>query len=327
MKKNKLFTRFMANNIIFERLFVHNQLLDCQMQKFLITFVLIVTIFPGIKAQDKIVTWKNDTIECRIDKNGKRFVNFRISQSGVTTYGKLEQSEIKQLIINDIRLAPIPRKTSFKNWRIELSGGPAFLLDNSDEAKEAAMKQGLTRRQADDYYKQIMQGWQGSGNIHYYFNSWFAAGINNRFFTSGADVWATIDPHDGVHLYYGKMKETMYMHYMGGSLLVQPALVRDQKLRPNVAVSAGMAFFRDEASVLESNLLIKGKAFGFTAKTGLEYFSDPRLSVGLSSSLFYSKIKKITVNNGQTSTTIKLDKNEREDMTSLDISAGFTFYF
>jgi hypothetical protein len=85
--------------------------------------------------------------------------------------------------------------------------------------------------------------------------------------------------------------------------------------------------YRDESMLLSTSYLFTGKGFGLTFDLGMEYFILKQLSVGANLNLFGSKIRKITLNDGNSSTTIKMDKEDSENISSLDLSAGMKIYF
>lgn len=290
------------------------------------SFFILSIVFLG-HAQDKIITVENDTILCKVIRNNNHFISFMMNQQGIQTQGKLDRLKLKQIIISTQE--PYSKATIpvFNRWRVGLSGGLGYLVADIKAGKTAAMTLGLTQDQADEYYNQLTLGWQAGANIHYLLQPDFGVGINYRFFNSNADLWVTMDPHDGVNLYYGKMVESMYVNYVGASVFALQPLTANKKLLINSAISAGLTMYRDEASMLESKYLLTGKAFGLTFDLGLEYFIVKNISVGADLNLFASKIRKMTLGDGNTSTTMKLSKENYENISSLDLSAGLKIYF
>jgi len=215
---------------------------------------LMLCSFTFSFAQDRIVTINNDTILCKIVRKGTHSITFRQNTGPVQTTGRIDRIEVKELIITETtdRL-PEPGIPS-QRLRLSLTGGLSYLLASTEDAKVTAMAQGWTQQQADSYYRQLKLGWSGSAGLHYLFDSGIGLGLNYRFFTSGADEWVTIDPQDGVNLYYGQMKENMYVSYAGPSLLTIQSSGNGDKLRITSAVSAGMMFYRNEASVIQNKL-------------------------------------------------------------------------
>lgn len=297
------------------------------MKQILLAFIaLIFTILSGI-AQDKIITTNNDTIDCKVIGNSTRLVRFRLISNGIETQGKLDRARVKQIIISNEPTTTKVINPIFNRWRIGFSGGAGYLVADTKKGKDAAMSMGLSEDQADVYYKQLTLGWQAGANVHYFLQPDLAVGLNYRFFTSNADLWATMDPQDGVHMYYGKVVDNMYVNYGGISIFASQPLTANHKLYMNSAISAGISMYRDESTLLSTSYLFTGKGFGLTFDLGMEYFILKQLSVGANLNLFGSKIRKITLNDGNSSTTIKMDKENSENISSLDLSAGMKIYF
>lgn len=288
--------------------------------------LLLLFALPG-QAQDRIITWQNDTISCTITKQNAHYIRFTVNQNGIETKGKINRSEIKEVLYYE---GSKPTDISYQSpyrWRMAASGGLGYMLGDTDPGRDEMTRQGLRQEEIDDYFDQIMWGWQASASAHYYLQPDLALGLQYRFFTSSADLWATFDPQDGLNLYHGPLSETMYINYAGPSMLSEYFLSRNHQLRLTAAVSMGLAFYRDETTMLETNLLMTGKAFGMTSELGLEYFVSPRVSVGVSLSAFLSKLGKVKLDTGYNSDTYDLEDEDKQSISSLDLSAGLRYYF
>ena len=288
--------------------------------------LLLLSALPG-HAQDRIVTWGKDTISCTITGQNAHYIRFTIEQNGLITKGKINRSEAKEVIYDEgSKLAEIRSRQPFR-WRVAASGGLGYMLGDTDPGREEMARLGLRQNQIDEYFNQIMWGWQSSASLHYYLQQDLALGLHYRMFTSKADLWATFDPQDGMNLYHGPLKETMYVNFIGPSLFSEYSLSRDHQLRLVGSVSLGMAFYRDEATMLEANVLLTGKAFGGVLELALEYFMAPRLSVGMGLSVFVSSLGKLKYDDGYNAGTYKLEDEEIQSISSFDLSAGLRYYF
>jgi hypothetical protein len=248
-------------------------------------------------------------------------------QNGIETEGKLNRDQIKQLIISNENSEPQIGNTMQHRWRAGFSGGLGDLLGSTDKSKSSAMSLGLSEAQADEYIRQLLIGYQAGASVHYFLKADLAVGLNYRIFASTADLWINMDPMDGVHMYYGEMKENMYVNYTGVSVFSRLPLTANRKLELNTAISVGMSMYRDETSILASNYLITGTSFGSTYDLGLEYFIIKNVSLGANMNVFSSRIKKLTINDGNSTNTVTLSKADRENVSSLDLSFGLKFYF
>ncbi len=294
--------------------------------RLLIPALLLLLAFRG-QAQDRIITWGKDTISCTITNQGAHYIRFTVEQNGVKTKGKINRSEAKEVIYDEgSKVAEIVNGEPYR-WRVAASGGLGYMLGDTDPGRENLRRQGLRQAEIDDYFDQILWGWQSSASLHYYLQQDLAVGLQYRFFTSTADVWATFDPQDGVNLYHGPLKETMYVNFVGPSLYAEYSLSRNHRLRFSGSISLGISFYRDEATLLETSLLMTGKAFGGLSELGLEYFVAPRLSVGVSLSIFQSSLGKLKYDDGINTGTYDLEDEEIQSISSFDLSGGLRYYF
>jgi len=282
----------------------------------IVTFSLLITC-----AQDKIITWKGDTIEGRVIRKGNKSIFFEKYEGSVRTTGSIDRLEVRELQMGE-KAGSVPESNlPYHTLDLAVAAGPSYLVASTKDARTQAVQLGMTREQADSYYRQLKLGWSGSAQAHWYFLPGMGAGLHYRFFVSGASEWVTLDPQDGVNLYYGEMKEKMYVSYLAPSLKTVQRYGKEGKFIVSSAVSAGITFYRDEASILQNNVLLTGKAFGTSLEIGTDYLITDHLSMGLKIGLFSSKLRKVTMDNGTDQSTVELDKEKYENVSAADLSA------
>lgn len=288
----------------------------------LIFSLLVVVLTYG---QDRIITVSGDTILCRVLRQGPSVVSFEQVQGESRTTSRIDRSQVS--FIETGIYGPEPGDERLAEGRLDLSfsGGPSWLTASTKEAKAQAMQLGLTQAQADSYYRQLKFGWSGAANAHWMVAYGTGAGIQYRFFTTGAEEWATFDPQDGQNLWYGKMKETIYIQYAGPSMKTYAPLGRSRHLMVHSALSAGWMFYRNEVSALNSFSLVTGNNFGYSLEAGLDCFITPRIALGLKLSLFASKMKKVDIDDGVSKSTMELPKDQYENVSALDLLGGIRF--
>jgi hypothetical protein len=102
---------------------------------------------------------------------------------------------------------------------------------------------------------------------------------------------------------------------------------RSKRIGVNSSFAIGPAFYRDELEMLNDQVLIQGVALGTNLTLGLEYFFRSNISLGLESSLFSSQAQKVTVTTAHSSEEIKLEKENYENLSRLDLSLGIIWYW
>jgi hypothetical protein len=299
------------------------------MKKNLVSAILIFIACFSANAQDKIITLDKDTINCKISKVTHKDIFFEITTSGITTSGKLPVDSISDYTIHaETRNTKETGKSSEPYYRLRFgaTGGMGYLLASSADAEDQMKAMGFDPDKVESYYSDLKSGLFANADISYFFNQEFGAGLKYKFFDTNGSIEGYIDPHDGVNLYYTTFKEQVYVNYAGAAFIYQDFINSKKSLKLNSSYSVGLAYYRDEAEVMDQYFLLKGKNIGFDISVGLEYFITPDISVGTDLSVFYSKIQKMTLSNGSTSTSMDLEKENYENLSRLELSIGVRFY-
>lgn len=293
---------------------------------FTIAFIWLVSL---AKAQDRIITLQNDTINCKISKISSSNISFKIKNGSVLTNGKIERDKVLSYfsenagnIDNTNFLATNPGG----RWRLGLSGGLNYLTGSSSKAEMALVQRGISKQDAKSYYSSLKLGQSGGADLHYMISKTYGAGLIYKFYSTNGMVESFFDPQDGVNLIFGKMDEKIYVNYAGLSFYSEQFLKANPRLKLSSYYSAGMAFYRNEAIVVNTPFLLTGKAFATNLDIGMEYFVFPKISAGINLSYFLSSLKKLTLNNGNSTTTQELDKENYENISRIDLSVGIRFY-
>ena len=213
-----------------------------------------------------------------------------------------------------------------KRWRIALTGGMGYRVASSKDSKQLFTQQGFDKSQVDSYFKGIKWGPKASAQVHYLFKENYGIGIDYQFHYGSGSMNGIIDPQDGVTLYYGELKDKIFTNYIGLSLY-EEIWVKPEVWNFYAQASFGITYFRQENETFYSPVLITGKAPGINAEAGLDYFITPRIAVGANLNCFLSTISKIKVDDGTSTTEIKLEDKQREGLSRLDAGVGLRFYF
>jgi len=293
--------------------------------------ILTIAFFSVVfltKAQDRIVTTQNDTIDCKISKVTSSDIFFTLKTGNVITKGKVDRSNVLSYYSENSEagenagfIAPVPSR-----WRLGLSGGLNYLTASSSEAETELVQQGVTKQDAKSYYNDLKLGQSGGADLHYMVTKMYGIGMIYKFYSTKSKIESFFDPQDGVNLIFGQMNEKIYVHYSGLSFYSEQFLKSNPKLKLSSYYSMGMAFYRNEAIVVNSPFLLTGKAFATNLDLGLEYFVFPRISAGINLSYFLSSLKKVTLSDGYSTTTQELEKENYENISRLDLSVGIRFY-
>lgn len=293
-------------------------------------YFVVISFFCLISAgysQDKIITNNNDTIDCKIDKVSHNTIFFELTTRGVKTTGRLPLNGILNYLIAkspDYFQNFIPTE-SFQRLRFGLSGGLGYILSSSKKAESEMKNMGFEPDKVKSYYRDLRTGWYAKTDLSWFFSAKYGAGIKYKFFDTSGKTDGLVDPQDGVSLYYTTFSEHIYVNYVAGAFYYQEYFGRRKSLKLNTGISLGSVMYRDEAKFLK-NYLMTGKNFGMDVNLEVEYFLNHYLSISADLSDFTSTITKMKLSDGISSSTLKLEKGNYENLSRLDFSIGIFIY-
>jgi hypothetical protein len=300
------------------------------MKKILAAAIILLVSVPTVYSQDKIITINYDTIDCKIIKVSHNTIFFDLNDRGVKSSGKLPLGNVLNYTVSGKKDPEVQKSTetvSGKKVRFGLSGGAGFLIGSTQNAEDQMISQGFTPDQAKSYYNDMKLGISANADFYLLIPPDYGAGIKYKFFYNSSRTEGFVDPQDGVHLYYTTYSEKIYVNFAGVSFFYQQFIGSKKSFLLNSALSLGLTAYRNEAEYLQGYYLLTGKNAGADLNIGLEYFLTGRVSLGADLSAFYSSIRKVKITDGINTSTIELEKENYENLSRIDLSAGIRIYF
>jgi len=300
------------------------------MKKILLFVIVMLGLVSAVNSQDKIITINYDTIDCKINKISHNTIYFDLNNWGVKSSGKIPLNNVLNYIVSgktDPKVQKSSSTVSGKKVRFSLSGGAGYRIGSTQNAEDQMVSQGFAFDQAESYYNDMKLGISANADFYLLITPNYGAGIKYKFFYNSSSTEGFIDPQDGVHLYYTTYREKIYVNFVGASLFYQQFIGSQKSLELNSALSLGLTTYRDEAEYLRGYYLLTGKNVGADFSIGLEYFITSGISLGADLSAFYSSIRKVKITDGTSTSTIELEKENYENLSRIDLSAGIRIYF
>jgi len=208
---------------------------------------------------------------------------------------------------------------------VSLSGGPGFLTGNTKTAKAQMRSMGVSDSDIDRYFRDFKTGTTGTASLHYLLTRELGIGVDYQLFTTRGQVRGYLDPGDGWTKYYGIFSDKVYTSFAGVSFLTREK--NRGKWGFYTKLSFGMALYRDEGSLINTPVLITGQSFATTGELGLTYSLTRHISLNLGLSYMLASLGKVNSNNGTNVVEIKLDKENRENLSRYNLSGGLVFNF
>lgn len=292
--------------------------------------------FDGI-SQDWVVLNSGDTVKCTITKVSQKYLYYSQNFNGVSAKGKILKSNIKEwkyMLQNteqEQTVAPPPPEISEKpelseRFRGSIQGGLAYLTGSTGVAEDDLIVQGASKQEAKNYYKDLKTGYQGNASVYYRITKDLWLGGSYKGFFTSAKMMTSLNMEE-IYYYYGEVSERYFVNFAGASIFSLARFGADKQFGVYSAFTIGPAFYRDEVELMNQQVLVHGTTLATDHILGLEYFIKPRLSVNMGASLFVGKIKKYTATMASTSNEVTLDKENYENLSRLDLSAGIVFYW
>jgi len=220
---------------------------------------------------------------------------------------------------------PQGKELSFSRFVVSLNGGLGYLTGNTKNAKAEMRSFGVSDADIDQYFRDFKLGWLGEASVHYMINKTLGFGVDYNVFTTEGQVKGYVDPGDGWTKYYGILRDKVYTNFVGASCLSRAELGKGWGYYDKL--SLGMAFYRDEMSIVNTPFLVTGKSFAMYGEIGMTYTLTKHFSVNAGLSYFVSSLGKINADNGTTTAETDLDKDSKENLSRLNLSTGLLFNF
>lgn len=285
------------------------------------------------KSQDKIITLKNDTIDCRIvSANAERIV-FEQKISENRTIGKsIAASEVLQYYRsarsdNSINLDF--HKDTWEHpenrWLFSLQGGASHSFNKYSDFRNLLISNGNSDSEANDYIRKLKNGYFVNPYFHFLVTNFLGIGADYSYYHSEAEGEFIVKAWDvsGHNIpFYNTLTqdEKMFVHFAGGSILLLQNLGENKKIRLSENISPGIVFFRDESRSTEyqefwgsndhyagqvphyydyANAVSTSKSFGLKGGLSLEYRISPKFSTCITGNIVFSKLHKISINSSK----------------------------
>ena len=240
------------------------------------------------------------------------------------TFSIVAQSAHAQLYDNKIEKQSVEAKHQTK-FRFSIDGGFGYLIASTKAAKTQMKSYEIPDQEADRYYREIKFGEQAGASMHYLINPGVGLGLDYNIFTTKSEVMGFLTTGDGWTKYYGPFKEKIYTSFLGVSFFQNQRL--NEKWNFYGKLSAGLAFYRNESMMIIVPALITGNAPAIRGEYGIAYSINRHISVNAGISYLFSALRKITVNDGTSTTEVKLEGDMKENLSRLSVSTGVQFHF
>jgi hypothetical protein len=316
------------------------------MRKIIVCLLLLV-YFITVKAQDKIITTKHDTISCKIITISTSRIFYEQTEADKVTGKSISIDEVegytrqpKTLANNQyyadnygyIAKRMHPRKHF---WTFNLALGNSYMHELFENLEVAEI---------DDYYLQLKQGIHLNANAHYLLSDYIGLGLQYSFLNTRLSTSILQELESTYPVYVSaNVNVRQYINFVGPSVLFQQYLGQKHKLKLTENLATGFLAYRFEQQKTvdipsnsyfytnTDNALTTGKTIGATMGLTAEYFIRPNLSVGVGGSFLYGKLTNVTWeyknSNGDSEEETHEEMDEPLNLSRFDYSVVLRFHF
>ncbi|OQC59765.1 MAG: hypothetical protein BWX51_01381 [Bacteroidetes bacterium ADurb.Bin012] len=271
-------------------------------------------------AQDLIVTIDNDSINCKITKIKPDFIYFTFKYKNEIRNTLLPKSQVKYHQSNYFATSEIPQDKikiirDFPRFKLAAEGGWST----------------RTAKIADDvppdfknYMKDLKTGFHFGMDAYYYFIENIGIGIKcNRYHSKNVLKNVYIQYANG-SMEFGNMSDNIKIYFIGPFVSLR---MLNKNKNNNFYMNWGIGYtqYNDEA-VFVYEFSTKGNNIGLFADWGYEIGLSKNFSLGFQLSIIASTLTKYKLITDFHTETVKLDKENYENLSHLNLSIGLRFY-
>lgn len=275
--------------------------------------VIIAAIQLPLLAQDVIVTYAGDTINCNITRLESDYIYFRFVHKNEVRETLLPRASINKYQANyfsqpalspAVEHAEKDSALSKYQHRIAINGGLAYRISPLSDDVPEEMK---------SYYNKLRSGYNYSLDFCLFPNNSIGFGVLYSIYKSKL---------------YEKILNEYYSDKLNITTICPMLYLRKYNADKSGAfvTSVGIGYMSYHNKQHYGKLLMfDGKTVGSCLNVGYDISVSKEISIGLQLSAYIGALSKLSVYDYSTTETVELDGNEKEGLSRLDISLGIRF--
>lgn len=324
----------------------------------ILLIILFFMSWAAAKAQDKIITIRRDTIECRIVSiNGDRisyeqktpdnlFVGKSISTLEVLRYFRAEKLNREDNYLDDVK---VRRERPENPWLFSLQGGLSQSFTDYDKLHDNMILSGSTVASVDDYFSKLENGYHLNASFHYFISSSFGIGVDYNLFYAASKGEFLAHGYGTLNIpSFSKYEadERIYSQFTGASVLFQQYFDKNKKIKISESISPGIVQFRHERRYIvyqpyrgygygygyggygyggpsyyqPFNSLLTSTPFGVKGSLAIDYALTSHLSAGIAGDYMWAKVHKLSA---RSQIGVYKDQKQEEPINISHLDYGF----
>ena len=289
--------------------------------QFLIVFVLFSSI---ASAQDLIVTAKNDSINCKIERDDFEYIFYSIKQADSNISTKISLTEVRNIRYNYFINKKVVKSEPYistlvyypvRTFRISVNTGIAYVTAKTLSTDD---------KELDKHFSSLKLGYQyGLGAYTFGKKSiGYELTYKHYFNQNKNDEYLYIDSVNGNRI--GELSDRVNINFYAISLINKTSFFNN-KMDLYLGVSGGYLHYKNN-NIRLSEMIITGNTLGIMYTIGVDYYLNYHFALGADFNLLQATMRKYTYEINGTEITKSLDKSDYENISRIDFSAGLRYY-
>lgn len=215
-------------------------------------------------------------------------------------------------------------KAKYSQMPGEIKENPKFRAAiNGGYSYRSAMLSESIPNDFENYYKKLKSGYHFGCDATYYFSGSFGVGLKGYLLKSSNEMDNVYITDLEGNTRYGSMSDDITISYLG-PIFSTRLLNQDNTRAILLDVSLGYMGYYNNAVRID-RYKIKGQSLGISLSAGYDMEIAKNLILGFQLSYLMGTLSQYDINDGATTKTITLDKEEHESLNRLDFSVGLRF--
>jgi hypothetical protein len=285
----------------------------------ILTFLVFVLLSQIGFSQDLIVTASGDSINCKITKVKSDNIYFTFKHKDEVRNTLLPLDKVSYHAANFFQNSELPKDKmpgykNYQQWRFSVNGGLGYETARIGDNIPSDFK---------DYAGQLKSGYVLGAGITCYFSEMLGVGAKyTRFGSSNSLDNIYIENSQGERQ-YGRMSDNVAVNFVGPTVTTRFLNARKSNAF-TLGIGMGYLGYKDNSVVINS-YKITGSTFGMTYDIGYEFNLSKNTNLGIQLSLLAGNLFKYKLDDGVNLQTIKLEKDEYQSLSRIDLTIGLVF--
>lgn len=282
----------------------------------LLTLYLITSLKTN--AQDLIVTPEGDSLNCKITGIKGDYIYLTYMRNKEKRNTLFKTASVKSYQYSFYKTSEVPTEKS-KQKSIYAPKSPFRLAFNLGPAWRVGKIEDGLNSQARDYLKELMSGRYIDVKGTYFFSNSGIGLTYNRYSSKHSVKNANFTFQNGGSV-FGNISDEISIIYIAPTVAYRST---NQNVDVVWDFSVGYMGYTNKSTISSSSLSIEGSTIGLSSSLNFDIPIHENFKIGFQLSFLSGSLSKLTAKNGSLTSTVKLNREDYENLSQLNLGIGF----